>query len=179
MSEENKGRRVRAVNFTRREQNLLFSISLKHKNVIENKKTNSTTNSEKNEAWSEIAQEFNATSTDFNNRTVEQLKRCYENRRQSLRKQKAEVRQECLKTGGGPPPEKKDDSDDLLVLATMDPLTVEGHTNIYDSDSVTTITKDSVHNEENEIEFIFDVSRYNIIILYAFLSICKKLLSTL
>ncbi|CAG9760448.1 unnamed protein product [Ceutorhynchus assimilis] len=155
MTEENKRRR--SVNFTMREQNLLFSIALKHKNVIENKQTNATTNCEKNEVWSEVAKEFNATSTDFNNRTVEQLKRCYENRRQSLRKQKAEVRQECLKTGGGPPPEQKEEPAALLVLATMDPLTVVGDTNTYDSDSVSTIIKDSGHTEENEIELIFEV----------------------
>ncbi|XP_074032551.1 uncharacterized protein [Leptinotarsa decemlineata] len=150
MADKGKKKRIRAVNFTPREQNLLFSICLNYKNVIENKETNAVVNSEKNETWTKICQEFNSTSGDFNNRSVDQLKRCYENRRQNVRKRRAEVRQECLKTGGGPPPP---DIEEKLVLATMDPLTVDGYLNPFDSDSVTSVGSP---RKQNQIEYVFE-----------------------
>lgn len=145
-----EAKRKRAINFIPKEQNLLFSIALKHKSVLENKQTNAVSNAAKNEAWIKITNEFNATSSDFNNRSSDQLKRLYDNKRMMARKKVANIRQHNLITGGGPPPSPKKDEDDL-VLATMDPLTFEGLINEFDSDNGTLTLKPS-----NEIEYIFE-----------------------
>ncbi|CAH1976656.1 unnamed protein product [Acanthoscelides obtectus] len=148
---ENK--RSRAVNFSPREQNLLFSIALKYKDILENKRTNSATNTAKHEAWGKVSAEFNATSADFNHRSVEQLKRLYENKRMLARKKKADARRDVLKTGGGPPPKNNEDE---LVLATMDPVTYEGLASPFDSDNVASINIDKGVDQLDEIELIFD-----------------------
>ncbi|CAH1107508.1 unnamed protein product [Psylliodes chrysocephalus] len=102
-----------------------------------------------------IGNEFNAISIDLNNRTIDQLKRCYENKKQVMRKKKAQVRQEVLKTGGGfPPPITKKDELDDLVLATMDPITVEGHYNQFDSDVSCPVPGTS----SAEIKYVFENS---------------------
>ncbi|KAG5863174.1 hypothetical protein JTB14_018830 [Gonioctena quinquepunctata] len=150
-----EAKRIRGQNFRPREVSHLFTIALQYKNILENKQTNGVTNSQKNEAWVKIANEFNATSSDLNNRTIDQLKRCYENKKQAMRKKKAQVRQEVLKTGGGlPPPETKKDELDDLVLATMDLITVEGHHNQFDSDSICPI----LGANSETIEYMFENS---------------------
>lgn len=47
-------------NFTEIEKNLLTSVLVKYKDVIENKKTDGTSAKVKNETWKKIATEFNA-----------------------------------------------------------------------------------------------------------------------
>lgn len=108
-SQENK--RKRGLNFSPREVSHLFNVALKYKDVLENKKTNAVANNDKNEAWVKITREYNATSSDLNGRSTDQLKRCYENKKQATRKKKSQMRQEALKTGGGLPPSNKFDSD--------------------------------------------------------------------
>ncbi|KAG5892344.1 hypothetical protein JTB14_011210 [Gonioctena quinquepunctata] len=150
-----EAKRIRGHNFSPREVSHLFTLALQYKNILENKQTNGVTNSQKNEAWVKIANEFNATSSDLNNRTIDQLKKCYENKKQAMTKKKAQVRQKVLKTGGGlPPPETKKDELDDLVLAIMDLITVEGHYNQFDSDAICPI----LGANPETIEYMFENS---------------------
>ena len=151
---EKSEKRKRGVNFTSRECNLLFSIIAdKYKTIIENKETNACVNEEKTRAWENIRNEFNCQSVDFNSRSIEQLKKCYENRKRKVKKDRAEIRQEILKTGGGPPPPPVNPDDDL-VLSVMDPLTVEGDQNDFDSDRISTILP-GCSEGSTPIEYIF------------------------
>lgn len=64
--------KVRAANLTAAERDLIIEISLKYKNVIENKKTDAVAARDKEVAWKAIAEEFNACCA--NKRTSVQLK---------------------------------------------------------------------------------------------------------
>lgn len=59
-----EAKRIKGLNFSPMEVNHLFILVHQYKNILENKQTNASTNSQKNEAWVKIGNEFNATSTD-------------------------------------------------------------------------------------------------------------------
>ena len=54
--------RVRAANFTAEEAKLLLQLCNVNSKVLENKKTDGTTNAEKTRAWEEIEKKFNASA---------------------------------------------------------------------------------------------------------------------
>lgn len=55
-------KRNRNPNYTKEEQILLLNVLQKYKNTIENKKTDHVTWKEKDKAWDDICNKFNATS---------------------------------------------------------------------------------------------------------------------
>ncbi|XP_017474666.1 PREDICTED: myb/SANT-like DNA-binding domain-containing protein 4 [Rhagoletis zephyria] len=79
--------RLRAPNFTKCENLLLRDCIQKRKNVIENKKTDRNSLQQKQEAWMEVAKEFNEANTGIQ-RTVESLQQNYKNLKKKLRKRK-------------------------------------------------------------------------------------------
>lgn len=129
-----KKKRQRGANFTKHEENIAFSIILKHKNIVENKKTDAVSIEDKKKAWQKIISEFNAISPNNCERAVESLKKMYENRKKELRKDKASERQQLLLTGGGPVI-KIDESQDLL-LSIVNEKSIFGEEPFMDSDSV-------------------------------------------
>lgn len=54
----NDQKKKRQGNFTRHERQILVKLANKHKNIIENKKTDGTTWREKETVWQKIEQEF-------------------------------------------------------------------------------------------------------------------------
>lgn len=146
---EKKAKRARTQNFTLDEKVLLVNIvGRKYKDIVENKKTDSVTATQKNEAWEEISEEFNNTGI-YVFRSKEILKRMYENKKKELRKTVAAEKRENFKTGGGLPEcvPKKDPCDEIL-LSIMNKKSVYGMESVYDSDSL--------HINEENIEFIID-----------------------
>ena len=69
----------------------------KYSAIIENKKTDATSNEDKTKAWSNICLEFNACCGTA--RSSEQLKKYYYNQKKALRKRAAEERKEAVTTG--------------------------------------------------------------------------------
>lgn len=130
-----KKKKKRAANFTPRENNKLLSLISTYKHIIENKKTDAVSISDKNVVWQTITAQFNASCPEFVNRSTESLKKYYDNKKREIRKLKAEERKEVLLTGGGPPP-RPDGDDHSLLLSVMDPLTVLGDKNTFDSDNI-------------------------------------------
>lgn len=57
-----KDRRKRAPNFTREETRLLIKLTCEFTNILENKRTDSTTTADKNNAWQKVGERFNACS---------------------------------------------------------------------------------------------------------------------
>lgn len=90
----------RAANFTRTETDLLIDITLKYKNIIENKRTNATTWKDKIEAWEQICKEFNAASGNFP-RSMKTIRSKYETIKKNIRKKCSLLKSEQTKTGGG------------------------------------------------------------------------------
>lgn len=134
MSENNKKRR--SANFTPNETVLLMSLIVDFKHIIENKKTDSICIQEKNRAWRKITVAFNSACPESRHRTMESLKKLYDNKKRETRKQKAEEKKDILLTGGGTPQVKVKDPAQDLILSIVDPLTVVGGKSCYGSDSL-------------------------------------------
>lgn len=112
-----------------------MSLASKYKNIIENKKTDAVTVSEKNEVWFKITKEFNSICANNVFRPTESIKKYYENLKEDLRKRAGEERKSIYKTGGGPPSPKKKAEDDIL-LSIINKKTIFGLENPFDSDEV-------------------------------------------
>ncbi|KAL1492332.1 hypothetical protein ABEB36_010593 [Hypothenemus hampei] len=90
----------RGNNFTREEELVFLDEVFKYKNVIENKKTNNVSTSDKNEAWNKILIGFN--SNNLHPRTLDQIKSKYDNLKTKARKWVADKKIDLKGTGGGP-----------------------------------------------------------------------------
>lgn len=89
----------RSANFTHEEKELLIDTVIKYKHIIENKKTNASTQKDKNQAWDHIALDFSANGTSL--RTAKTLKGKYESIQKALKKKCAEYKSDASRTGGG------------------------------------------------------------------------------
>ncbi|KAI4469770.1 hypothetical protein MML48_1g19026 [Holotrichia oblita] len=127
--------RVRSVNFTESEKEVLVLIINKYKDIVENKKTDNVSNSEKTTAWQNIAKEFNSQSPNFVTRSVESLKKYYDNLKKGMRKRAARERSEMYKTGGGKADTNISKGDELL-LSLINKKTIYGYESPWDSDQL-------------------------------------------
>lgn len=134
MSEINKVKRSRTTNFTSEEKLLLLQIIKKYKNVIENKSSGTTTWKDKEKVWKKIETEFNSSTTIF--RSIEVLKRFYNNQKKQTRKQAATDRIQVSGTGGGPYLGVTNDPVFDLTMAIINKKSVYGLSNKHDDDNV-------------------------------------------
>nr|CAI5856257.1 unnamed protein product [Callosobruchus analis] len=139
--------RKRAPNFTINEKTLLLNLIHQLKDVIENKKTNSKTWREKDEAWEKITEMFNAQSPEIYPRSKEALKKYYDNIKKNVRKEVADEKREMFKTGGGTVQYVSNPVKEL-TLGLMNVKTVKGLSNEFDSDAVENIYDD----EDKDLE---------------------------
>lgn len=91
----------------------LFEIIKSHQNIIENKKTDDSSSQAKKDAWTNITTIYNGLGK-FK-RTVEQLKTCYKNSKNSLKKDVAADKAERFTTGGGNPVTQRVDENHPLL----------------------------------------------------------------
>lgn len=89
----------RSCNFTSHEEDLLVSLVEKYSSVVESKKTNAVTWSQKRDMWDKIASEFQKQCETY--RTVSNLKAKYENLKKKTKQTMASARKEIYLTGGG------------------------------------------------------------------------------
>lgn len=92
--------RTRCPNFTQRETETLVSIAERYTSIIENKRSDALTCQQKDEAWAEIAQQFNQTC-DFV-RTEKNIRTKYESLRKMVRKKSASIKKELCEPGNEP-----------------------------------------------------------------------------
>nr|CAH7735093.1 unnamed protein product [Callosobruchus chinensis] len=104
----------RGPNYTAKEKSLLLNLVYNFKGVLENKKTDSTTWRQKDEAWDKITNYFNSQTTEYA-RTKESLRKFYDNLKKNLRKDVAEDKREIFKTGGGSQEMEIDPTRNLLL----------------------------------------------------------------
>ncbi|CAH1105737.1 unnamed protein product [Psylliodes chrysocephalus] len=149
-----KNKTTRAPNFSTREKHVLFDIISKYKDIIENKKTDASSTSDKLKAWARNSLEFNSVSPNFVSRPILSLKKFYENKKKEVRKQVAEERKEVLLTGGGSLPQISKDSDQEKLLGIMNPDTVFGINTPFGSDAY--LIPNTVDNEENDTPKVQD-----------------------
>ena len=100
----------RSKNFSETEKNLLLNLVDKYKNSIECKRTDSKTLKQKSEAWVNLCEEFNFTST-YTKREVKNLQSFGKNLKTRAKSDSGYMRREQLKTGGGPAPQLQEDTE--------------------------------------------------------------------
>lgn len=127
-------KRSRSSNYSLEEKNLLMMLVNKYKIIIENKKTDAVTNSEKEKAWGKIAEEFNSVSPGNAYRDQNSLKKMFLNMKTAIRKEVADEKIELFKTGGGPSQIINNPLRDI-TLAAMNPKTVFGLQHQFGSDN--------------------------------------------
>ncbi|XP_067014271.2 myb/SANT-like DNA-binding domain-containing protein 3 isoform X3 [Anabrus simplex] len=81
----NEQKRKRSSNFSDFETNIVAELMVRHKDVIENKKTDGVTVKQKDKTWKKVAEEFNSISG-VSYRSARNLKTCYENLKRKTRK---------------------------------------------------------------------------------------------
>lgn len=141
-----ESKRNRSANYTTGEKELLLSLVSKYKDIIENKKTDGVSLNEKIKTWDDITREFNGQAPNSIYRSVESLKKFYDNQKKTLRKRVGEERKDMYTTGGGTAKTHTDSLDDLL-LSIINEKTVFGLKNPFDSNASTSIViLDSEHN---------------------------------
>ena len=100
----------RCKNFTEAEKKLLITLVEKYKSTVECKKTDAKSAKEKFQAWTELCEEFNSTST-YAKREAKQLQSFWKNIKTRAKADAVFVRRETQATGGGPPVKLKEDTE--------------------------------------------------------------------
>ncbi|XP_045449352.1 uncharacterized protein LOC123657907 [Melitaea cinxia] len=126
----------RTNNFSSDEKRILTELVLKYQNVVENKRTDATTNSTKLQGWIRLAEEFNTISS-FCHRTHTVLKCCWENIKRQTKKDRADKKKKLFMTGGGKPPTPPpSNTESTIVEAILGPA-LKGIPSDFDTDSAT------------------------------------------
>lgn len=141
----------RAPNFSSKEKNALLNIIYNFKSIIECKKTDAVTWRQKDEAWEKITSNFNAQLPDGCSRSKDSLRKLYDNLKKNARKTVAEEKKDMFKTGGGTPDTGPVDLTTELVLDIVNPKTIYGLENPYDSDKVQLISLDTIDDTTETI----------------------------
>lgn len=148
MEEINK--RKRNANFTADEEQILVSLVKKYQHILENKKSDAITNSEKMKTWETIAQEYS--SLMGCSKTSITLRTKYNNMKKNVKKKFAEEKNYLRCTGGGPAI-KIDISNTDNTIKEMLGDTVTGFVSKYDAD---TLDNDEVGDENFQEQFIIE-----------------------
>uniref|UniRef100_A0A146LYD6 Regulatory protein zeste n=1 Tax=Lygus hesperus TaxID=30085 RepID=A0A146LYD6_LYGHE len=126
-------KKKRAPNFTSHEKSLLVEIVRKYSAVVECKTTNNVSRTEKNEAWSRLADEYNSTSgCEF--RTADNLRGAWDNLKKAARRTANQVKKEFNRTGGGSSRAPPLTSVDEAVLSVIG-VSATGLENEFDGDA--------------------------------------------
>uniref|UniRef100_A0A2A4JIL7 Regulatory protein zeste n=1 Tax=Heliothis virescens TaxID=7102 RepID=A0A2A4JIL7_HELVI len=119
--------------FSPLERKHFLDILKKYSTFIENKDTDGATLKTKNEAWSRITAEYNASPLASKQATTKQLRRLWINTKQRQREALTKERQHRLSTGGGPSISDAVIDPDVSMVA---PALIVGIDNAVDSDVV-------------------------------------------
>lgn len=115
------------------ERDILLELVKTHKDVVENKKTDTVCMKKKNAAWEEISKEFCGVGN-TNKRSGKQLKKCWNNKKFKSRQHKTAERKERILTGGGPPPDDQTKDSTLLAVESIVPHLNMRVSSEFDSD---------------------------------------------
>nr|CAH7721382.1 unnamed protein product [Callosobruchus chinensis] len=115
-----------SVPYTWEDKQLLAGILKNHK-IVEDRRVDATTNKRKNDAWEAIMEEYNAGSTK-QQRTVVQLKRCWDKMKRKRKEEKQKEKAEnCISEAAD---QNKSSVNEIVSQYIQDEISV------YDSDGV-------------------------------------------
>ncbi|TGZ51581.1 Uncharacterized protein DBV15_11923, partial [Temnothorax longispinosus] len=138
---------IRAKNFTNEEKIDLLDKIFVYRHIIENKHSDITSISKKDEAWANITREYNENRAII--RTEKNLRSCWDNIKRDTRKYCAALKRESYKTGGGTVNVKKDEMFEL-AQEIMGETAVHGLNNPFDSDCI--------DNEKENASSVIEIS---------------------
>ncbi|XP_066582014.1 uncharacterized protein [Prorops nasuta] len=150
-------------NFSYDEKIAFIQIIKKYASVIESKKTDGVGLREKSNAWYEVSKEFNNLYSS-SKKTVDILKRLWNNLKASARKHFAKLKRETYLTGGGTHDVKPNDIYDKVHEIIG--LSIEGLSNAYDKDAIISqnnirsLIEDDENNNSNSVELDDPVFEY-------------------
>lgn len=123
----------RSANFTTFERESIITLVGDYSKIIEDKRTDSRSNREKESAWSDITSKFNS-ETNNSFKTTKQLQSCWKNIKIRAKKVATCSRQEKFRTGGGPKPQSPSTEDRAVEAIIQDKY--EPLNNEFDDDFV-------------------------------------------
>ncbi|XP_063219111.1 myb/SANT-like DNA-binding domain-containing protein 3 [Bacillus rossius redtenbacheri] len=150
-------KRIRTQNFSSDEKMKVLSLVERHKNIIENKRTDAVSCKEKDAAWEKLANTFNAGSSVM--RSKESLRKLYEKLKRDAKVAHSTEKINLMKTGGGPNSVVIIDPV-ILKTSTLMGRSCTGLQNPYDDDFEIDATKRVTLEEDPEKSVEADV-QYN------------------
>ena len=142
-----EGKRVSPISTVDKE--LLREIIKPHLQVVESKSSGMTMVHQKNRAWWDVMTQFNASATS-GQRTLKQLKKCWENMKTVAKKATAINKRERYRTGGGSLPKDATVSDELEQELDMVGTFINPLANPFDDDA--SINGDKEPNEVVDLD---------------------------
>lgn len=118
--------------FSQLEKSLLTELVAKHKDVLESKRNDFRTISQKNSLWETLSQEFNSQSG-VTKRDAKQLKKCWENLKMRAKKVLAKEKRAAKLTGGGVSTSPADEQSS--AIASIIPAQIDSLENPFDDDN--------------------------------------------
>ncbi|XP_075526159.1 uncharacterized protein LOC142557845 isoform X1 [Dermacentor variabilis] len=88
--------------YTHEERELLRNLVVRHRAVIENRRTDNVSKRAKDSAWEKLAEEYNS-QPGIRRVTVMQLRKLWDNEKSKWKKKDSEEKRDLYATGGGPP----------------------------------------------------------------------------
>ncbi|XP_070387645.1 uncharacterized protein [Dermacentor albipictus] len=88
--------------YTHEERELLRNLVVRHRAVIENRRTDNLSKRSKDSAWEKLAEEYNS-QPGIRRVTVMQLRKLWDNEKSKWKKKDSEEKRDLYATGGGPP----------------------------------------------------------------------------
>ncbi|KAJ8726085.1 hypothetical protein PYW07_000783 [Mythimna separata] len=124
-------KKQRTANFTNYEKALLTELVMKYKDIVENKRTDATSNVQKAAGWKRLTKEFNRLSSNIN-RTPRNIKICWENIKRATKKQVS--KKETFITGEEKPQATLGNDSTIVFVEAVPGAALESLSNTYDRD---------------------------------------------
>lgn len=133
-----KAKRERSTNFVDSELELLVDLVVRHKHILENKKTDAVTANLKSKTWKVLCKLFNSRSLN-GYRNEKCLKSKYENLKKGVKIKLRETKSKPCPTGGGPANLQKPLGKLTIIeekIRSLNPLAFDGIVSHFDNDCV-------------------------------------------
>ena len=125
-------KRKRGANFSDLERTKLIRLMEDYKQVIEDKRHDSSNNKKKAHAWEQLTQKFNMEAS-VTKRTSKQLTHLWRDLKGKAKKEQSRYNRARLGTGGGPPPTPVDEVSQTIM--DMIPAEFQPVSGVQDDDA--------------------------------------------
>lgn len=136
----------RGITFGKAETALLVELVLEHKDLIESRSTDGTTNKMKTETWNDIEDKFNSKDLGIA-RSAHQLKLKYVDMKRQLRKKVADYRRRMAKANPNKPPILLLNADESVIYSWLHPSTMGLQDSSYNEPITFEVVEDIIYQK--------------------------------